>query len=107
MWTLRFSPVGGEAQTLHHYLKPLLIRLPMLPGVTGAHLLRTETPDTAQTAEQTIRGGDAAADWVLLVSGYAIEALKEVVRASLGLPPESRPALFHQPPLRSTAFHTL
>lgn len=84
MWTLRFSPAVGEAQTLHHNLKPLLTRLPMLRGVTGAHLLRTETPNTAQTAEQTIRGGDAVADWVLLVSGYALEALKEVVRGELG-----------------------
>ena len=63
-------------------------------------------PTRLVTAEEKICGGDAAADWVLLVSGYAIEALKEVVGVSFGRRLESRPAPFHQPPLRSTASHT-
>jgi hypothetical protein len=46
--------------------------LPSMAGWTGAHLLITDTPQTASpTAEQTIRGGaDAAADWIVLLSGY-------------------------------------
>ena len=33
--------------------------------------------DAPQTAEQNIRGGDGAADWVLLVGGYDLEAIKD------------------------------
>jgi len=32
-----------------------------------------------QTAEQKIRGGDRIADWVLLVGGYDVEAVKSVL----------------------------
>jgi hypothetical protein len=32
-----------------------------------------------QTTEQRIRGGDATADWVLLVCGYDVDALKAAV----------------------------
>ena len=60
MLTLRFSPGEGRAETLHRHLTELLSRLPTLPGVTGGHLLRTETPNAAPTAEQKIRGGDAS-----------------------------------------------
>jgi hypothetical protein len=45
------------------------------PGLAGAHLLRHETPAMAQTTEQKIRGGDQAADWVLVVCGYDAAAL--------------------------------
>jgi len=61
----------------------MLPRLPTLPRVTGGHLLRTETPNAAPTTEK-IRGDDAVADWVLVVSGYAIEALAKVAGAELG-----------------------
>lgn len=83
MLTLRFSPGEGRAETLHRHLTELLSKLPTLPGVTGGHLLRTETPNAAPTAEQKIRGGDGVADWVLLVSGYAGEALAKVAGAEL------------------------
>jgi len=84
MLTLRFSPSIGRADALHHNLKPFLARLPTLPGLTGAHLLRTETPDAPATTEQMIRGGDATADWILLVSGYDSEAFKQIMGAELG-----------------------
>lgn len=83
MLTLRFSPSVGRAEVLRHNLKQFLARLPALPGLTGAHLLRTETPDAPATAEQMIRGGDAIADWVLLVSGYNSEVLKQVMGEEL------------------------
>src|SRR5687768_5013932 len=70
MLTVRFSPAVGQADALHRNLRSLLGRLPTSPGITGAHLLLTETPDAPATAEQKIRGGDAAADWIILVSGY-------------------------------------
>jgi hypothetical protein len=84
MLTVRFSPAVGQADALHRNLRSLLARLPTSPGITGAHLLLTETPDAPATAEQKIRGGDAAADWIILVSGYDPEALEKVAAAELG-----------------------
>jgi hypothetical protein len=84
MLTLRLSPAAGRAGALHHNLKQLLATLPGRPGLTGAHLLRTDTPDVAPTAEQKIRGGDAVADWVILVSGYESGAVEQVAREELG-----------------------
>jgi hypothetical protein len=52
-------------------LVPALRELALKPGLTGAHLLITDTPKTsAPTTEQQIRGSDAAADWIVLLSGY-------------------------------------
>ena len=50
------------------------IELPRGKGLTSAHLLESQ-PMPAQTAEQKIRGGDASADWVLLIGGYDVEAV--------------------------------
>jgi hypothetical protein len=47
-------------------------------GVTGAHLLRTETPAVALTREQQIRGGDSVADWISMISGYDADVLQDV-----------------------------
>jgi len=53
--------------------------LPTLPkgkGLTGAHLLQAQPMAGApQTAEQKIRGGDATADWIMLIGGYDAEAV--------------------------------
>jgi hypothetical protein len=61
--TIRFSSTSN------------LPKLPEGKGLTGAHLLESQ-PIAGQTAEQKIRGGDATADWILLVGGYDVEALK-------------------------------
>lgn len=50
------------------------IELPRGKGLTSAHLLESQ-PMPAQTTEQKIRGGDASADWVLLIGGYDVEAV--------------------------------
>jgi hypothetical protein len=84
MLTLRFSPSVGRANHLDRNLRPVLANVPRLPGITGGHLLRTETPNAPTTAEQKIRGGDAVADWIILVSGYDPEALEKVAGAELG-----------------------
>ncbi len=77
MMTIRLSPRQGEAESLRRFLKSQLATLPARPGFTGAHLLHTRTPDAKPTEEQKIRGGDAVADWIVLVSGYdAGEVLK-------------------------------
>ena len=48
-------------------------------GLTGVHLLESQPMPGAQSTEQKIRGGDGTADWVLLVGGYDVEAVKTVV----------------------------
>ena len=82
--TVRVSPAEGRPEDLYQNLSKLLARLPTLPGLTGGHLLRTETPEAPATTEQKIRGGDAVADWIVLVPGYSPEALKQVMTAELG-----------------------
>jgi hypothetical protein len=82
--TVRVSPASGQAETLQNNLRDLLKDLRMLRGLTGGHLLQTETPNAPATTEQKIRGGDAVADWIVLVPGYDSEALKGLQRAELG-----------------------
>jgi hypothetical protein len=86
MATVRLSPRAGEADRLVDALRRMLPTLPDLPGMTGAHLLQTRAPvaGVPLTAEQRIRGGDAAADWVLLVGGYDSRALAELAASELG-----------------------
>jgi len=78
MSTIRLSPRHGQQERLEEHLRPALARLPERFGITGAHLLRTETPHSAMTTEQQIRGGDAVADWIVLVSGHSRSALNSV-----------------------------
>jgi hypothetical protein len=61
--TIRFSPTSDST------------RLPRGRGLTGAHLLQSQPMSGAPTTEQKIRGGDASADWVLLIGGYDVEAV--------------------------------
>lgn len=69
--TIRLSPQAGREDELQANLSGVLEELAPLPGLTGAHLLLTDTPRTnAPTTEQQIRGSDAAADWIVLLSGY-------------------------------------
>jgi hypothetical protein len=57
--------------------------LPERFGVTGGHLLKTQPPHVAATKEQQIRGGDAIADWIILVSGHDASALRTVASVVL------------------------
>ena len=66
--TVRFSP--------YEDMTNLLAGVPSRKGLVAARLLRNiARPDAPQTTEQRIRGGDAAADWILLVNGYSAEAV--------------------------------
>ena len=77
--TLRLSPREGQAQRLQAALRPLIEELPMQEGLGGAHLLRTDTPAIAPTTEQKIRGNaDRSADWVMVVCGYELPALRSL-----------------------------
>ena len=76
--TLRLSPSDGAEESLRSYLTHVGSSFVTRPGGVACHLLRTETPQIADTREQKIRGGDAAADWILVALGYdqgALEAL--------------------------------
>ncbi|MBI3700157.1 MAG: hypothetical protein HY242_06890 [Afipia sp.] len=84
MMTLRLSPQKGREDSLRQLLNNVLSGLPVRQGVTGAHLLITQTPDLAQTNEQKIRGGDEVADWIVLISGYDAEALGTIAQRELG-----------------------
>ncbi len=83
---LRFSPAPGQAAALQQYLERVLQALPEESGITAGWLLRTETPATAPTHEQQIRGGDAAADWIVLVNGHDRAALAGVLTGALAVP---------------------
>jgi len=64
-----------------------LRKLATKPGLTGAHLLLTDTPRTSSpTAEQLIRGSDSVADWIVLLSGYDADAVESVVAGGLSAP---------------------
>jgi hypothetical protein len=83
--TIRFSPSPGGSRTLSKWLATdALPNLPARKGLTGAHLLQSQPMAAApQTAEQKIRGGDAQADWALLICGYDVEAVKAVIAGEL------------------------
>ncbi len=85
LMTLRLSPKQGRAESLRQHLKTLFSRVQLQPGVTGAHLLHTETPNAGVTQEQKIRGGDAVADWIVLVAGYDPTILSKLAGAELGV----------------------
>lgn len=85
MATLTLSPRAGEADRLRAFLEAVLPELPRRPGVTAAHLLVTDTPQAALTTEEKVRGGDAVADWIVLVSGFGRDALLEILGDELGV----------------------
>ncbi|MCO5731557.1 hypothetical protein [Rhizobium sp. SSA_523] len=83
MATIRLSPMPGQDNALETFLKTSLIASLEQVGIVGAHLVRTDTPQSSETAEQRIRGGDAVADWVVLLSGHSRAALEDVRATSL------------------------
>jgi hypothetical protein len=84
--TVHLSPQQDRHDALRKHLRNTLRELPALPGITGIHLLETATPKAPQTEEQKIRGGDAVADWILLLSGYDPEAILGVASGELADP---------------------
>jgi hypothetical protein len=78
---LRAGWGGGLPHTLATIrLSQGLSDLPKRKGLTGVHLLEAQPMPVAPTAEQKIRGGDATAEWVLLVGGYDAEAVRAAAR---------------------------
>jgi len=83
--TIRFSPAPRRAAALGSWLcAQALPKLHERKGLTGAHLLASQPMAvTPLTLEQRIRGGDAAADWVVLLGGYDTEAVQAVAATEL------------------------
>lgn len=82
--TIRLSPHAGRDDELQAHLLNTLGALASKPGLTGAHLLLTDTPQTSSpTTEQQIRGKDGAADWIILLSGYEIDVVEAVIAGQL------------------------
>jgi hypothetical protein len=84
--TLRFAAAPGrEAELADWLVGSVLPPLVMLPGLTGAHLLQTQTPQgLPMTTEQKIRGGDAAAELIVVLGAYSAGALAAVMQRELG-----------------------
>ena len=82
--TLRLSPAPGRDDALRMHLRSLSAALVERAGITGAHLLRHETPPIATTTEQKLRNGaDRTADWVFVACGYEPAALQALQQADL------------------------
>lgn len=78
--TIRFTPRAEGEADLRQMLAGLLLNLPSRPGLTGAHLLVTDTPKAVgPTTEQRIRGADRTADWIVLLSGYEPQIVSDTV----------------------------
>lgn len=90
--TVRLSPRGPEtADGLRAALAGRIAAWPGRAGLTGAHLLRHRAPAIAPTTEQKIRGGDAVADWVLLLTAYDAATLGALAQGELS--PEALAAM--------------
>ena len=75
--------LGGAMLTLRFSARPRfdIAGLGSRKGLVAARLLANiARPDAPQTTEQKIRGADAAADWILLVTGYDAAALEGLGR---------------------------
>jgi hypothetical protein len=84
--TISLSPADGKEAELGAVLAAELRELALRPGLTGAHLLITDTPSvSAPTTEQRIRGSDAAADWIILLAGYDPEIVQDAASNELSV----------------------
>jgi hypothetical protein len=82
--TIRLAPQPGRDAELRASLKSLVAELFVRPGLTGAHLLKHETPAIPQTTEQKIRGAnDRNADWVFIACGYDAAAVQALLDQEL------------------------
>jgi len=85
--TIRLSAEAGKDEALKAAIIERLHELPTKPGLTGAHLLLTDTPATsARTIEQRLRGSDGVADWIVLLSGYDADVVERTVAGQLSTP---------------------
>ncbi len=81
--TIRVSPAPGQDARLRGAIGVMAGEAVAAPGIVGMHLLRHEAPPIEATREQKIRGGDAVADWVLVVVAYDPAALAALAGSQL------------------------
>lgn len=83
--TVRFATEAARSAELVAWLRHALAALPQREGLVAAALLRDIGRAPArETAEQRLRGGgDAAPEWIALVSGYRAEAVANVLAQEL------------------------
>lgn len=82
--TVRLSPAPSRDDALREFCRSLIGNLVARPGLTGAHLLRHQSPPIAATTEQKLRNGaDRTADWVFVACGYDAAALTALAQAEL------------------------
>lgn len=82
--TVRLSPAAGRGEELRSGLAALIERMPLRPGLVGAHLLQHQLPPIAPTKEQQIRGSaDQSADWVLVCCAYDLAAVQALAGDAL------------------------
>jgi hypothetical protein len=84
--TLRLASRPRRARAFTRALcEDVLPGLVKRPEVVGAHLLESSSAaGSAATTEQQIRGGDATAERVILVSSYSLNVLEAIAREELG-----------------------
>lgn len=93
--TIRLSPAPGQDARLRGAIAVMAGEAVAAPGIVGMHLLRHEAPPIEATREQKIRGGDAVADWVLVVVAYDPAALAALAASQLS--PEGLASLGAEP----------
>ena len=83
--TVRFSAEPARSAGLLAWLRDALAAMPQREGLVAAALLRDIGRAPArETAEQRLRGGgDAAPEWIALVSGYRAGAVANVLAQEL------------------------
>jgi hypothetical protein len=81
--SVRCSPDPRNKEDLETWLgSELLPGVASRKGCVTAHFLQNIPAQGSEpTAEQKLRGGDAAADWIVLISGYSAEALEAMAAA--------------------------
>ncbi|HZS65849.1 MAG TPA: hypothetical protein VFA72_01980 [Burkholderiales bacterium] len=82
--SVRCAADPARAPELVAWLRGTLLAMPEREGLVAAALLCDIGRSPArETAEQRLRGGDAAPQWIALVSGYSADALAHVVAHEL------------------------
>lgn len=77
--TLRFAAESMGAVDVPAHFTTIVDRCVTRPGIVGAHLLRHQPPDIAQTREQRIRpAADQVADWIFIACGYDAAVLDAI-----------------------------
>jgi hypothetical protein len=83
--SVRFSPKpGAESQMLGWLAQGLIPRVSSRRGISSACLFRPAARPP-MTKEQSIRGPDADMTWMMLATGYNVDALESLSGDELGV----------------------